>query len=596
MYLQIKGVDIISITKITALYERLSRDDEQQGESNSITNQKDFLESYAMKNGFSNIRHFSDDGISGTTFEREGFQSMIAELEDGNIDTIPVKDLSRLGRDYIHVGLYMEMFREKGVRFIAINNGIDTNDQSVTDIVPFLNIMNEWFARDTSRKIKAIFKSRMQEGKRVSPSIPYGYLRDPNDKQKLIIDEKSAKIVKRIFKMVIEGMGVNQIAGTLSEEKILIPSAYAAKYCPENQRSKNYHEPYRWSGTTISYILEKREYMGHTILGKTISENYKTKKRRKATPDELVIFENTHEAIIDEETWNNAQRLKKTVRRGNIGGAPYRLTGLLYCADCNSKMSHRRKRNIKYQSDNAYICSSYRRYTKDCSMHFITVGAVEDLILAVIRKVSFYARINEKDFVQNVRESSSVRQEEVNKENKKKLKDAEKRNSELDVLVKTLYESFATGKISEKHFDRLIAEYDSEQSESENNISQLQNQIADYNSDSVKADKFIELVKKYTDFTELTTPMLNEFVEKIIVHEADKSKGKRSQKIEVYLNFIGKFDIPNEIISPEEKEEQQRLAKEEIEKKYYRKNPTKHDMKNENEIKGNLPHVKKRDF
>lgn len=289
--------------KITALYERLSRDDELQGESNSITNQKQLLENYAHKNGYSHIRHFTDDGVSGTTFDRDGFQSMIAEVEAGKVGTVIVKDMSRFGRDYLKVGFYTEvMFKEKGVRFIAINNGIDSANQQDSDFTPFLNIMNEWYARDASRKIQAVFKSRMQDGKRVSPSVPYGYLRSPEDKQKLIIDEEPAAVVRRIYQMVIDGKGVTAIADTLTAEKVLIPSAYAKIHCPENDHSKGFSNPYIWSPTVVSYILEKQEYMGHTVLGKTISVSYKSKKRRKAEPDELMIFKNTHPAIVDEET------------------------------------------------------------------------------------------------------------------------------------------------------------------------------------------------------------------------------------------------------------------------------------------------------
>ena len=302
--------------KFTALYERLSRDDELIGESNSIKNQKQLLENYAHKNGYSPIRHFTDDGVSGTTFEREGFQAMIAEVEAGNVSTVIVKDMSRFGRDYLKVGFYTEvMFKEKGVRFIAINNGIDSANQQDSDFTPFLNIMNEWYARDASRKIQAVFKSRMQDGKRVSPSVPYGYLRSPEDKQKLIIDEEPAAVVRRIFQMVIEGKGVTAIADILTGEKVLIPSAYAKIHCPENDHSKGFTNPYLWSATAVSYILEKQEYMGHTVLGKTISVSYKTKKRRKAEPDELMIFKNTPPAIVDEETWHLAQKLRKTVRK-----------------------------------------------------------------------------------------------------------------------------------------------------------------------------------------------------------------------------------------------------------------------------------------
>lgn len=550
--------------KITALYERLSRDDELQGESNSITNQKHFLEDYARKNGFVNIRHFTDDGVSGTTFDREGFQSMIAEVEAGNVAVIIVKDMSRFGRDYLKVGFYTEvMFKEKGVRFIAINNGIDSSNQQDSDFTPFLNIMNEWYARDSSRKIQAIFKARMQEGKRVSPSVPYGYRRDPDDKQHLIIDPEPAAVVRRIFKLVLEGNGVNRVADILYADKILIPSAYAEKYYPENQHSKSFHDPIRWTNQTIIHILEKREYMGHTVLGKTISESYKTKKRRKATEDELMIFENTHEAIIDEETWNNVQRLIETKRRPKKNGAPpCRLSGLLYCADCGSKLSHRYNSRNKYDADNSYGCSSYRQYTRNCTMHYIRVSVVEKLILETIREVSAYALSNEKEFVKKVREASDVQQEATMKEYRRRLGKAKRRHEELDDLVKKLYESFATGKIPEKHFDRLLSGYDNEQTALEAEMQELQTGLDRYGADSVRADRFLELVKRYTDFSELTTPMLNEFIEKVIVHEADKSTGDRVQKVDIYLNFIGAFTVPKmeaALTAEQEAREQRKL-------------------------------------
>ena len=550
--------------KITALYERLSRDDELQGESNSITNQKHFLEDYARKNGFVNIRHFTDDGVSGTTFDREGFQSMITEVEAGNVAVIIVKDMSRFGRDYLKVGFYTEvMFKEKGVRFIAINNGIDSSNQQDSDFTPFLNIMNEWYARDSSRKIQAIFKARMQEGKRVSPSVPYGYRRDPDDKQHLIIDPEPAAVVRHIFKLVLEGNGVNRIADILYADKILIPSAYAEKYYPENQHSKSFHDPIRWTNQTIIHILEKREYMGHTVLGKTISESYKTKKRRKATEDELMIFENTHEAIIDEETWNNVQRLIETKRRPKKNGAPpCRLSGLLYCADCGSKLSHRYNSRNKYDADNSYGCSSYRQYTRNCTMHYIRVSVVEKLILETIREVSAYALSNEKEFVKKVREASDVQQEATMKEYRRRLGKAKRRHEELDDLVKKLYESFATGKIPEKHFDRLLSGYDNEQTTLEAEMQELQTGLDRYGADSVRADRFLELVKRYTDFSELTTPMLNEFIEKVVVHEADKSTGDRVQKVDIYLNFIGAFTVPKmeaALTAEQEAREQRKL-------------------------------------
>ena len=534
--------------KITALYERLSRDDELQGESNSIKNQKQLLESYAHKNGYSPIRHFTDDGVSGTTFEREGFQAMIAEVEAGNVGAVIVKDMSRFGRDYLKVGFYTEvMFKEKGVRFIAINNGIDSANQQDSDFTPFLNIMNEWYARDASRKIQAVFKSRMQDGKRVSPSVPYGYLRSPEDKQKLIIDEEPAAVVRRIYQMVIEGKGVTAIADILTAEKVLIPSAYAKIHCPENDHSKGFTNPYLWSATAVSYILEKQEYMGHTVLGKTVSVSYKTKKRRKAEPDELMIFKNTHPAIVDEETWHLAQKLRKTVRKPSYDRPPHPLTGLVYCADCGSKMTHRQPsptKKKKYDADDAYICGSYRQRTRDCTMHFIKTSVLWELILTAIREVSDYVRQDEKAFIDKVQQTSTVQMAETQREQKRRLAEATERNGELNTLIKKLYEGNATGKIPDKHFERLLSEYDSEQTALETEIEDLKAQIDSFNEDSAKADKFIAVVRRYTDFTELTTPMLNEFIEKVVVHEATGGRTDRKQKIDVYFNFVGQVELP----------------------------------------------------
>lgn len=534
--------------KFTALYERLSRDDELIGESNSIKNQKQLLESYAHKNGYSPIRHFTDDGVSGTTFEREGFQAMIAEVEAGNVSAVIVKDMSRFGRDYLKVGFYTEvMFKEKGVRFIAINNGIDSANQQDSDFTPFLNIMNEWYARDASRKIQAVFKSRMQDGKRVSPSVPYGYLRSPEDKQKLIIDEEPAAVVRRIYQMVIEGKGVTAIADILTAEKVLIPSAYAKKYCPENDHSRGFTNPYLWSATAVSYILEKQEYMGHTVLGKTISVSYKTKKRRKAEPDELMIFKNTHPAIVDEETWHLAQKLRKTVRKPSYDRPPHPLTGLVYCADCGHKMTHRQPsptKKKKYDADDAYICGSYRQRTRNCTMHFIKTSVLWELILTAIREVSDYVRQDEQAFIDKVQQTSTVQMAETQREQKRRLAEATERNGELNTLIKKLYEGNATGKIPDKHFERLLAEYDREQTALETEIEDLQAQIDNFNEDSTKADKFIAVVRRYTDFTELTTPMLNEFIEKVVVHEATGGRTDRKQKIDVYFNFVGQVELP----------------------------------------------------
>lgn len=532
--------------KITALYERLSRDDELQGESNSIKNQKAFLEDYARRNGFLNIRHYTDDGVSGTTFDRKGFQAMIAEIEADNVATVIVKDMSRFGRDYLQVGFYTDiLFKDKDVRFIAVNNGIDSDKQSDNDFTPFLNIMNEWYARDSSRKIRAIFQARMQEGKRVSASVPYGYRRNPENKQQLIVDERAAVVVRRIFQMIIAGDGVQAIADALTADRVLIPSAYAKRYNPENHHSKGYHDPYRWSPTSVSYILEKQEYMGHTVLGKTITVNYKGKKRRRARPEELMIFKNTHEPIVDETTWHLAHRLKRTVRKPSYPDRQANpLTGLVYCADCGQKMTHRRpspKKPKIYDSDFSYICGSYRSNTKECTMHFITTTTLQRLVLTAIRDISTYVQADEKEFADIVRTEANIRNERDILENKAVLIKAEKRICELNLLIRKLYEDNASGKIPDKHFDRMMAEYDEEQSDLEQEAEKLERMIATQTQDFDSPKKFVDLVKRYSGFTELTTPMLNEFVEKLVVHEATGGRSNRQQKVDIYFNFIGEF-------------------------------------------------------
>ena len=507
----------------------------------------------------------SDDGVSGTTFDRDGFKAMIAEVEAGNVATIIVKDMSRFGRDYLKVGFYTDvMFRDKGVRFIAVNNGIDSDKQGDNDFTPFLNIMNEFYARDSSRKIQAIFKARMQDGKRVSPSVPYGYRRDPQDKQHLIVDEEAAAVVRRIFQMVIEGYGVKGIADALTADKVLIPSAYAKLHNPENDHSKGFHDPCLWSSTAVGYILEKQEYMGHTVLGKTICENYKTKKRRKAKPEELMIFRDTHEAIVDEETWQLAHRLKRTIRKPSYPDRPANpLTGLLYCADCGHKLTHHQPSPTKkkvYDADDYYICGNYRQLTHDCTSHYIKTSTVEKLILTAIREVSTYVREDEKEFIRIVRDAASAGQEQTAREQKKRLRQVEKRIGELDELIRKLYEGNATGKIPDKHFNRLLVEYDTEQSALEQEAAELKEGITAQAEDGMRAQRFVSLVRRYTSFDELTAPMLNEFIEKVVVHEADKSTGDRRQKVDIYFNFIGCFvpPKPEAILTAEEEAKAQK--------------------------------------
>lgn len=556
--------------KYTALYERLSRDDEMQGESNSIVNQKRYLEEYAQAQGFKNIRHFTDDGYSGTNFKRPGFQKMIAAIEAGEIDVVCVKDLSRFGRDYLKVGFYTEiMFPEKGVRFIAINNSVDSANPTENDFTPFLNIMNEWYAKDTSNKIRTIFRSRMQDGKRCSGAIPYGYRRDPEDKNHLLIDEEAAKVVRRIYQMVIDGMGSQAIANQLTADNVLIPSAYLEQSEHGESRNHSYHDPCRWNCTAVSYILDKQEYMGHTVLGKTICENFKTKKRRKARPDELIIFENTHEPIIDAETWHLVQKLRRRTRRKLANGSySHRLSGLVYCADCGKRLSYsspqsqHRPDGKTYDADSSFRCPTYKSMYGECTMHYIKSSTLDKLVDEAVRKIARYVLRNEQAFWEQVRVLTSADQKHTQSEDKKELVNIKKRIAELDNYIKRLYEGNASGKIPDRQFEKLMAQYDSEQQELEERVKEIEVSIHEIQQESENGQQFVRLVQKYRDLTEIDQTALNEFIDKVVVHEATGGRtADRSQQIDIYFNFIGQFmveDTEEELLMQEQ--EAQRLA------------------------------------
>ena len=536
--------------RITALYERLSRDDEMQGESNSITNQKKYLEDYAVQHGFGNIQHFSDDGYSGTNFNRPAFNSLLTEIEAGRVGTVIVKDMSRFGRNYLQVGFYTEMmFPKKNVRFIAVNNGVDSANPADDDFTPFLNIMNEWYAKDTSKKIKAVFKAKMRDGKRVSGAVPYGYYRKPEDKQTLYVDEASASVVRRIFQLACDGMGATAIADTLSEDKILIPSAYARQNHPEDCQCTNYHDPYTWNATTVGYILNRREYLGHTVLGKTTRDNFKTKRKRIANEDELLVFYNTHEAIIDQETYDKAQRMRKRVSpRRNSEKPAHRLSGLLYCADCGSRLAYinsKPKDGKIYDSNQAFRCSRYHNKYHSCTGHYIKASTIEMLIYQATKRVSQYVLKDEKEFVEQLKAQYELQCEKDNTDDKKELLEAKRRMMDLDDLIKGLYENFTLGRLPERQFNRLMTEYDTEQSSLEQRISELETATERISTKAVQIDKFVRLVKKYRDFEELTTPMLNDFIEKVVIHEAEGGRTKdRTQQVDIYFNFIGNFVLP----------------------------------------------------
>jgi DNA invertase Pin-like site-specific DNA recombinase len=567
--------------KITALYTRLSRDDDNGGESGSIVNQKAMLESYAKQNGFFNMVHFSDDGFSGKDFERPDWKRLVTEVENDNVSAVVVKDMSRVGRDYLQTGYYTEVFfREKGVRFIAISNNIDSLNSESNEFAPFLNIMSEWYLRDTSRKIRASKKSIGMSGKRLTTRPIYGYMLDPDDKTKWIIDDEAAEIVRRIYALAIEGKGITQIAKMLGREKIERPTYYLYKRGIVNNVNFDHSDPYNWGDSTIAHILGKNEYMGHTINFRSYKDSYKDKRQKFRPKEEWITFENTHPAIIDPETWETAQRRRRTVRRPNNLGEPNPLTGLVFCADCGSKLLNHRSPERK-----EYICKSTGKLRtrtpldvyecgknkmsgrgsglKKCTAHHIGTKVLRQLALEAIQSVSEYVKSDEAEFVNRVREASAIRQDETARSYKKRVVKEQKRINELHVLIRNIYEDNVNGKLSDKRFELLSAEYENEQTELEESVMQLQAELDSFDTDSARAEQFISLVQRYTDFTELTPMMLAEFIEKIIVYEADRSSGEREQAVDIHLNFIGKFDVPVPEPTPEEieAEEQARLRR-----------------------------------
>jgi len=533
---------IMNNQKLTILYSRLSKEDERENESLSIENQRKYLEEYAVKNGHSNILHLVDDGWSGTRWDRPNFLKMMELIEDGKVSLVCIKDMSRLGRDHLRVGLFLEQLRDSGIRLIAVAENIDTA-KGEDDFMPFRNLFAEWHARDTSRKIRAINDSRTKDGKRVSGAIPYGYLHDENDRQQWILDEVAAPIVKRMFRGVVEGKTVTQLAEEFTVENLPTPSTHWNNI-GAGMTNKPNANPTKWAASTIIAILKKEEYMGWKVLNKTKKDSYKTKKRED-NPDKL-IFKDAHPAIVTEEEWEVVQRLRETRRLPErIGGAPNPLTGILFCHDCGHKMYHKQGRTGRpNQPHQEYVCSSYNHYSRSCTCHYIRVSVVEELILDTIKETCAYVRKNESDFVKRVHETSAHYQETAIKDSRKKLTHAKRRRDEVAALVKKLFESYGLGKIPENHFTDLLNSYDEESKTLDVEIGSLQSEIDTFNTDSVKADKFIELVNRHTEFTTFSAVLLNEFIEKIIVHEAIKINGKRTMQVDIHLNYIGKFELP----------------------------------------------------
>ena len=505
-----------SKNRITALYERLSRDDELAGDSNSIVSQKKMLEDYAKSNGYTDLVHFTDDGYSGGNFDRPGWKEMLRQIEDGSIGAVIVKDMSRVGRDYLQVGFYTEVFfREKGVHFVAISNGVDSDINTSSEFAPFLNIMNEWYLRDCSRKIKAVLQAKGRDGKPITNNPPYGYIKDPEDKNRCDMSK-----------------------------------------------------PYEWAGVSVVRMLEKPEYMGDTVNFRTKKLSYKDKTAVKNDSDEIVVFTDTHEAIIDRKTWYMVQELRKTKRRINTEGESNPFVGKIFCADCGGKMHYRNEgkragRNWRGLPDGSvrttpacYNCGNYNnshdQSEKVCCSHNIQAKVIDQLVLETIQYACKSVRMDERAFVESIRSASEIREQSEAKKLKAALKHQEKRYAELDILLKKVYEDNALGRLPDKRYEMLSAGYEKEQAELEQSIKTCREQLTQYDEDTDRTEEFLALVHKYTDITELTPVIINEFVDKILVHKAEKIDGERVMEIEIYLNFIGKVELPAQELTEEE--------------------------------------------
>ena len=505
-----------SKNRITALYERLSRDDELAGDSNSIVNQKKMLEDYAKSNGYTDLVHFTDDGYSGGNFDRPGWKEMLRQIEDGSIGAVIVKDMSRVGRDYLQVGFYTEVFfREKGVHFVAISNGVDSDINTSSEFAPFLNIMNEWYLRDCSRKIKAVLQAKGRDGKPITNNPPYGYIKDPEDKNRCDMSK-----------------------------------------------------PYEWAGVSVVRMLEKPEYMGDTVNFRTKKLSYKDKVAVKNDSDEIVVFTDTHEAIIDRKTWYMVQELRKTKRRINTEGESNPFVGKIFCADCGGKMHYRNEgkragRKWRGLPDGSvrttpacYNCGNYNnshdQSGKVCCSHNIQAKVIDQFVLETIQYACKSVRMDERAFVESIRSASEIWEQSEAKKLKAALKHQEKRYAELDILLKKVYEDNALGRLPDKRYEMLSAGYEKEQAELEQSIKACREQLTQYDEDTDRTEEFLALVHKYTDITELTPVIINEFVDKILVHKAEKIDGERVMEIEIYLNFIGKVELPAQELTEEE--------------------------------------------
>lgn len=521
---------------ITALYCRLSVDDELNGESNSITHQKEMLEEYAQKNNFYNIKFYVDDGYSGTNFNRPAFKELIKNIDSGIVGTVIVKDMSRLGRDYLKVGYYSEVyFGEAGVHFIAVNDNVDNTIENDSDFTPFRNIMNEWYAKDTSKKVRAVIRAKGMSGKSTCNCPPYGYIKDENGNW--LVEKEAAEIVKKIYRLCIEGYGPMQISKKLNAQKAISPVVWKNKVGWKYKLEKVDH-PELWTVSAIRRILSNPIYLGNTVNFRTKKKSYKSHSVVYLPKDEWVIFEDTHEAIIDRDTFDTVQKLREGVRRRvSIDGEMSIFSGLLYCADCGAKMYLNRHRGSE---KDAFNCASYRKEKeRTCTSHYITLHAIEDIVLYDLQRVLGMAKGKETEFVSMLQEKNKKMTKSDLSEKTKECDEAEKRIAVLDRIIQNLYEDKVSGTLSEERFIKLSKNYESEQAELTDKVKFLKEELMAVQKETADINKFMRLIKRYTEITELNAEIVRTFIDKIYVHKGETAQGGHRQTIEIIYNCVG---------------------------------------------------------
>jgi len=546
--------------KITALYSRLSNDDGYEGESNSISHQKAMLEDYAKRNHFKNFQHFVDDGWSGVNFDRPSFTEMMNLVKEGKVETLIVKDMSRLGRDYLQVGMYTDIvLPDNDVRFIAIRDNVDSETRSQSnDFTVILNLFNEFHARDTAKKVRDAKAVIGNSGQYLTPIPPYGYLKDPHDKKKWIVDEEAAKVIQRIFDLCIAGKGASQIARILWRERVPTPTAHA-----QSIGKKTSHQPPAdpccWKDATVEGILKRMEYLGHMVNFKYYKKSYKKKRSYLNPQEKWVIFENAHPAIIKKAQWERVQELCKHKRRLCKDGRSGLFSGLAFCADCGAKLHFRTCKSFEANQDN-YVCAKYKSAMGQCSAHYIREAVLRDVVLKHIRRVLRYIRQFEEIFVRSKYEQSFADRKRELAGMKREIIKANRRIAELDLLFRRIYEDNVASKLSDERFQRMSADYDAEQTQLKADVARMEAEIAKDEEVTADLQQFLANVRKYTDITELSPTILNEFVSRIEVHAPEKINGKRHQDIDIFYNAVGVINIPTE----EELDalETERLAKE----------------------------------